>query len=282
MKFVFIQCQGLGLEAGNSLRRIASEVAYENLDSDIAYLLNDRGDILCTILKDKEEYESSTNQDRRILNTKNGFYIAWEPNGNCCSIYNQRASHGGGSWLSRIWQGKVALLAASMVIGLLIGYLIGGNSGHFEKHAELKASMVDSPPEKVKGKEEGLKPGIESAGSLDTLEIHSQATRYSHRLKSLSCTSATVNKVSSWYWGLTDEDRKIANKVYPFYRGLPLFRTFFKSNTMDEMSKLLRYRSCFGVEQYEVIKGLCRSSASFQELKGRDFEEAYRIYKLWL
>lgn len=182
----------------------------------------------------------------------------------------------------RTWQGKVASLVASMLLGLLIGYWARESSDHFEKHAELQAPMVASSAGKVEEKEDAPKPRIESAESLDTLEIRSQATRYSRQLKSLSCTLATVNKVSSWYWGLSDAEKEIANKVYSFSNGLSLFRTFFKARKMDEMRKLLRYSSCFGKEQYEVIqKVFCRSSACFHELKGRNFEEAYRIYKLW-
>ena len=271
---------------GHSLHKISSMVTYEDLKEDIAYLLNDQGEILCTILRNKDEYESPNNQDRRLHNTRNGFGIVWEKNGDCCSIYNKNVKWENGNWLLNTWNGRVILLFVSgilVIVSFLIGYLLLGKSPK-DSEGSTKPSLTKSEsPIKVERTED--KAEYTSSKLRDSLKteiyasIHSEAIRYSHQLKSIKCTLHLVNEVSSWFEGLSAGEKKIANKVYRFPTGLHLFRTFFRARSMEEMLELLKYRSYFGKAQYEVIKnGFCRNSSSFHELRGKDFHEAYNIY----
>lgn len=286
MILVLFRCQGLGLQMGHSLHKISSMVTYEDLKEDIAYLLNDQGEILCTILRNKDEYESPNNQDRRLHNTRNGFGIVWEKNGDCCSIYNKNVKWENGNWLLNTWNGRVILLFVSgilVIVSFLIGYLLLGKSPK-DSEGSTKPSLTKSEsPIKVERTED--KAEYTSSELRDSLKteiydsIHYEAVRYSHQLKSINCTPHLVNEVSSWFEGLSAGEKKIANKVYRFPTGLHLFHTFFETKSMYEMHELLKYQSYFGKAQYEVIKnGFCRNSASFHELRGKDFHEAYNIY----
>lgn len=122
---------------------------------------------------------------------------------------------------------------------------------------------------------------VENQEKMDA--IKDSAKKYKRELQDLSCTLATVSKVENWYYHTlqNDTERKVANGIYKFDVALSQINKFFTTKQMKPMMELLEYRSYFGPEQYIVIKGLCRNSASFKELVGKSFKDAYNICKTW-
>lgn len=113
------------------------------------------------------------------------------------------------------------------------------------------------------------------------------AKQYKNQLQSLDCTFNKVKKVQAWWNTLDDNERKAATRAtnnYNFPLYFEKFTIFFKTSQMNDMNNLLKFSSCFGDEQYEVIKnGFLRDSNSFKLLIGKrkNFREAYDEYKLW-
>ena len=115
----------------------------------------------------------------------------------------------------------------------------------------------------------------------DIEQLKKIAKKKKNALINLHCTLNTVHNVSYWYDDLSKEKKEIVDEIYNFGVGIKLFTTFFKTNQMADMMYLHKHQSYFGKEQYIVIKGFCRNSASFQELKGKSFKEAYKISETW-
>lgn len=117
--------------------------------------------------------------------------------------------------------------------------------------------------------------------------VKQSAILYKKQLQSLDCTLNKVKEVNDWWNTLDNNEKKTATKAtndYKFPLYLEKFEIFFTTNQMNDMNNLLEYKSCFGKEQYEVIKkGFLRGSDSFALLieKRKNFREAYDEYKLW-
>ncbi len=113
---ILIQCQGLGLQINESLDKLSSLVEDKELQAETAYLLDDQGEIVCTLLKDKEIYESTNNQDRRVQNTKNGFNVVWVHDGKICIVFYHQKKEGRRYFF--------ILSIVSAIIGCFIGWII--------------------------------------------------------------------------------------------------------------------------------------------------------------
>ena len=117
--------------------------------------------------------------------------------------------------------------------------------------------------------------------------VKESAILYKKQLQSLDCTLDKVKEVKDWWKRLDNSGRETAKKEtnhYNFHLYLEKFETFFTTDQMNDMNNLLKYKSCFGEEQYEVIKnGFLRDSNSFKLLIGKrkNFREAYDEYNLW-
>ena len=57
----FINCEGLALEQGASMLKITRKDYEVSAESSIAYVLNEKGKILCTIPTSRNAYESIEN-----------------------------------------------------------------------------------------------------------------------------------------------------------------------------------------------------------------------------
>lgn len=87
MKLRLLNCAGLGLEQGESLLKITTDSFETRFEANVAYLLDEKGKIKCTLISSKSEYESDANVDRRHTNLSNGFEIYWD--GDLCTVFNK-------------------------------------------------------------------------------------------------------------------------------------------------------------------------------------------------
>lgn len=276
IKLIFFQCQNLGLQVDGTLNKVPSYVYYEDLKSDIAYLVNDQGEILCTILKDKDAYESKINQDRRIFNKKNGFNIIWEQDGSCCSIHNENSKTGNKSFFfgKSVWRNLAILLVSVFFVGALIGYFIGGTDEQ-ESTIIINATEIDF----LKTKNQKLHLMIDSLqDAITNLEktfapyrdefkkdsLRSEVTRMKKELQSMSCNSNTVNWVRNWWQSLDLQEKDIAKEKYDFESALRTYNQFFNARNRHDIIILWKNEDVFSSSQRRIIRELMH----FKDLDG--------------
>lgn len=119
VKLRFLNCEEFCLQQGDSLTKISNDVLEVRADAPVVYLLTMKGDIKCTIITDKQEYENQNNIDRRTLNVANHFNVLWEDDGQSCTVYYQDGKKdGSGKGCLKI--GGIILLILFLVCGVLV------------------------------------------------------------------------------------------------------------------------------------------------------------------
>lgn len=271
IKLIFFQCQSLGLQVDDTLNKIPSYVYYKDLKSDIAYLVNDQREILCTILKDKDAYESKNNQDRRIVNKKNGFNIIWEQDGSCCSIHNENSKTGNRSFFFHkpVWRNWAILLVSVFFIGVLIGYFIKGidkqestiiiNAAEIDslkiKNQKLHL-MIDSLQDAITNLEKTFAP---YRGELKKDSLRSEAVRMKKELQSMSCNSNTVNRVRNWWQSLDLQEKDIVKEKYDFESALRIYSQFFNARNRHDIKILWKNEDVFSPSQRRIMRDFMHS-----------------------
>lgn len=123
-RLVFHNCQGYGLQGKNSLVRIPEVIYQVNLRADTVYLIDEKGEIVCVILKDNEEYDDQKNLDRRLVNHKNGFEITWVDNGEKCEIRcmnnKRKVSEQNSSSGIKVWKSRKTLMTILTVVVFVV------------------------------------------------------------------------------------------------------------------------------------------------------------------
>lgn len=134
VKLRFLNCEEFCLQQGDSLTKISNDVLEVRADAPVVYLLTMKGDIKCTIITDKHEYENQNNMDRRTLNVANHFNVLWEDDGQSCTIYYQDGKKKDGSGKGCLKVGGIILLILLLlfVIFFLIGLSVESKSSSYE------------------------------------------------------------------------------------------------------------------------------------------------------
>ena len=287
VKLILFHCQGLGLQVDDSLLRISSLVHYVDLVAQTAYLLDDKGEILCILLKDRNEYESKNNQDRRIVNKKNGFNMIWEDDGNSCFVYNENYSSSKSSTLSLI--GRLArLLIPAMLIGLLFGYFIwhDEDSSNTTENLLIIESLEEANRSITSQKDSLENVVIELSTQLEPykleLEIHKDSVRKDcsirkEELQSMECDATTVSAVRTWWYNLTLDDKKIAKQVYDFDLALTTYSQVFNAEDMYDMHMMSkRGQDIFSPRQMRLLNRIPKYNMrkSFRHMSFAEIENS--------
>lgn len=281
VELILFQCQGLGLQINESLDRLSSLVEDKELQAETAYLLNDKGEILCTILRDKEIYESKNNQDRRVQNAKNGFNIVWVHSGDGCCVYKEQEKGDSNFSIWKIGVGCILLF----ILGIILGAMFGGTKisrsqddinkiNNLEIKCESLNAYIDSLTETIndyKEKEEKLKV-LEAKKREEESQINMRIRAEKEtkiqieKLHSKNCTISTVEAVENW---LKKQDYFVDKKNYYDLREyIRAYKMFFDASSISDLKILHdKYSKCFSNEQNRIIMEYCRSSSNFERLK---------------
>lgn len=308
LKIVFVQCQGMGLQIDGSLIRIPSSVFHENVQASTAYLIDAKGNILCTILQNRLDYESNQNQDRRIRNKENGFELVWAKDGNCCCVY-----------YNNINRQSVNFSVGKIIIFLLVGMLLGGVISSWIWYAGFQAksvgdafmsqsvqeknqkliiknliiqrdslsSVIVSKNQQLLYLRDSLSLIIEKQRKLNKEEFHVDSIRKvasakRHLLQSMACDAYRVSEVRVWWKELEQKEKEIVSPIYNFDVALTVYNQFF--NCRDEHDLLALYakgQTVFSPTQLRVINRLikshCPKDLFRKKLVGMNFLHIERI-----
>ena len=292
VELILFQCQGLGLQINDSLDRLSSLVEDRELHAETAYLLDDQGEILCTLLRDKDIYESKNNQDRRVQNAKNGFNIVWVHGGDGCCVYKEQIKYKPESSRRKFIVGFVSAL----LIGILLGSLFGGKKisrseddidriASLEKENESLKTNSDSLKRIIvifEEKEQQLKAYEEKKREEESKKMMRQraemeAKKQIEKLHSINCTISTVESVEIW---LNKQDGFINKKYYDLHEYVRAYRMFFRASSISDL-KILHdgYSRYFSNEQNRIIMEYCKGPSNFERLKkefGMSFSKPLR------
>lgn len=287
---VFHNCQGLGLQGKQSLVRIPSDMYQIYLKSNTIYLVNKEGDFLCTLLKDRENYESADNHDRRIQNLSNGFKISWDNDQNKCDVFYDDHS------LKRKKQKRIlrsfSLYIVAFGLGIFLSYLILDESSHVDA-LESQVYSLNSQNARLKNEVDELNILIEPYRQqihLDSIKNISNEMRKT--LHSLDCNAHTVSEVREWWNSLSQSEKSATLDIYDFDLALTLYRRLFNSGDLFEVSYLFRNnKHVFSNEQLRILRmsERCRKngekfirlhSMNFREIESalKDYMREYNLY----
>lgn len=271
----FHNCQGLGLQGLKSLVRIPSEFYQINMMSQTLYIVNDNGDYLCTIIKNRDDYESNNNQDRRILNRKNGFRIIWDEDPNKCNIYNDNVNS-----KKRINKQSVLLIGCfviSLCLGLLGGYLIWENSSLITSQ-QSQITILSTENEELKRKNETLNIIIDPyRQQIHADSVKSSSIEMKNSLHSMQCNAKTVSNVREWWNNLSKQDQELASHAYDFKFALTKYNQLFNSTDIFDIYRLCRNNvDIFSREQMRVLRMIDKrrfEGIKNIQLRGMNFRE---------
>lgn len=272
---VFHNCQGLGLQGEKSLVRIPSDLYQIYLKANTIYLVNKDGDFLCTLLKERENYESADNHDRRIQNLSNGFKISWDNDQNKCDVFYDDHS------LKRKKQKRIlrsfSLYIVAFGLGIFLSYLILDESSHVDA-LESQVYSLNSQNARLKNEVDELNILIEPYRQqihLDSIKNSSNEMRKT--LHSLDCNAHTVSEVREWWNSLSQSEKSATLDIYDFDLALTLYSQLFNSRDLFDLSYLIRNkRRVFSNEQLRILKmsERCRrNGAKFIQLHSMNFRE---------
>ena len=295
VELILFQCQGLGLQINDSLDRLSSLVEDRELHAETAYLLDDQGEILCTLLRDKDIYESKNNQDRRVQNTKNGFNIVWVHGGDGCCVYKEQVKY---NPVSSWWKLIVGFVLA-LLIGILLGSLFGGMNrsqddidriASLEKENESLITNNDTLKRIIvtyEEKERQLKALEEKKHEEESLarmrrRAEMEAKDQIENLHSINCTISTVESVEIW---LNKQDGLINKKYYDLHEYVRAYRMFFRASSISDLKKLHDgYSRYFSNEQNRIIMEYCKGPSNFERLRkefGMSFSKPLRSITIY-
>ena len=272
IKIRFLNCAGFGLQSGNQLVRIPDNIYEVSLErSPTVFILDEKGEIVCSIINDKKLYETSDNVDRRKINFANHFNVLWNEDGRSYTVYRTPPDKEKRSNAKRYW-------IIGIIISIIIGVLVGCGIAYIIKHKsgtpQLSPQPIELPihepspvlepdtitqinvPEEPKVTE----PTPEESKAVEAekqqkaireASIKAITAAYISELHSDNCTALTVAKVENWYNTLIDEEKGYTNiKNY-----IDAYKTFFEATKVDDITKLNKSKSLFSQNQRRVIFG---------------------------
>lgn len=270
---IFSNCKGLGIQSGKSIARITSDLYQINLNVNTIFVVDDNGAFLCSLLKNREEYESINNQDRRIHNLRNGFIITWNNDATECYVYKENKRK---TFLIRYIR-IVAIFIIALTLGLLMGFSIWEDSRHI---AELEYSneTFKTTNEKLKREVAYLNQKIEPYSEQIHLDsVKSISYEMKKKLHSLDCDIHTVSNVREWWQSLSSAEQSTALEIYDFNIALTQYNQFFNSRNLFDLYFLARNKvNVFSKEQSRILRisGKCRKSgAKSIQLRNMNFKE---------
>ena len=283
--FRFLGCEGFGIKQESSLAQIAEAVKDVYPEGAVVYLLDKKGNIKCTLLASKSEYENAANLDRRTANVANGFFVLWDRDGRCCTVfYHPKADGCGCSVLA-----SILCLIIGLAIGWGVAYFAVRDSSGSSEPVSMKTDTVvvtktdtlylDKHEEYTK---ERLSPiqerliGRDQENEEKEAIVNSFVSLYKGKLWSDQCSMETVEEVKEAWRAFPYKAE--ANEIYNFDAYIDKYETFFNGD-MDAVSSLLAYKSCFSKAQYHVIKHYYLSnSETFKKLRDT-FGKTFKISK---
>ena len=282
--FRFLGCEGFGIKQESSLAQIAEAVKDVYPEGAVAYLLDKKGNIKCTLLASKSEYENAANLDRRTANVANGFFVLWDRDGRCCTVfYHPKADGCGCSVLASI---------LCLIIGLAIGwgvtyFAVRDSSGSSEPVSMKTDTVVVTKTDTVylskheKYTKERQSPiqerliGRDQENEEKEAIVNSFVSRYKGKLWSDQCSMETVEEVKEAWEDFPYKEE--ANKIYNFDVYIGKYEIFFKEG-MDSVFSLINYKSGFSEAQNRVIGYYSYNSATYSKLLDT-FGKTFKISK---
>lgn len=273
VKLRFLNCEGLCLQAGDSLSRISTSVLEIKAETSIVYLMTTKGAIRCVLLTDKREYESPDNVDRRTSNVTNEFNVLWDDDGEHCTVFYNPAPKKNFSWILTTAGG----LMVGLLVGWLVTYLCMGESKAIAQQGDEVPGIISNKIDVDSGQEytvktQGVSHLPSSApnddGPSDQV-LRGRIKEFTYRLHSSNCTLQTVTEIQRWFDGL-DEKSKATVDVEKFTRVLEAYRIFFDAENIGDLNKLVKYRDVFSPYQWNIIHaGYSVDSWTFYSWKQR-------------
>ena len=252
-KIVLISCEGYGIQSGGSFKVTSLR--------PIVFLLDENGRIVCTIVLDRETYESEECLDRRYQNTQNGFQVSWNDDGRECTVVctaKQRAN-------------KIA----KIIIGAIDNCKL-----YVGRFCQLIADIWKYTVSSFKSTKLSQNGGT-TFPRFHKFNIQEEALRYKQQLQSTTCSMETLKTVSSWWAQRSDKDEKSLNAVYNFGHALALYRLFFLARKQDDMRRLYLSKGIFSKRQLDIIREYGRTEKRFKDWKrefGMSFTKPYERY----
>lgn len=259
-KLRLLNCAGYALRQGDDLQKIQTEIMEVTFIAPVAFILDDGGDIKCTVIKDRAKFEDETNIDRRVANVNNSFNVLWDKDGRTCTIY-RNVSSGPKSGIGEFpWIHAIISAVVGIAVGLLIGWISWGGSGSKQVvDPEPGYMVVTEPVETV-----AVEPVTVQESQVE------EAKKHVTRLQSLGCTMSTVDEVEKWWSNLSDNQRSELSE-YKIPERLRAYKKFFTASHFADMKDLYRFgRKIFSPAQWRIIEGYGRDR--------RDFYELYELY----
>lgn len=258
-KLRLLNCKGYALRQGDDLQKIQTEIMEVAFIAPVAFILDDGGDIKCTVIKDRAKFEDETNIDRRVSNVNNSFNVLWDQNGRTCTIYRnvQNAAKSGMGEFP--WIPAIISAVVGIAVGLLIGWIAWGGSGSKPVvYPEPDYVVVTEPVDTV---------AVESV-TVQESQVE-EAKDYVRKLQSLGCTMSTLDEVEKW-WNELSDSQKSALSEYKIPERLRAYKKFFTASHFADMKELYRFgRKIFSSAQWRIIEGYGRGRRDFYELYKR-------------
>lgn len=271
VKLRFLNCEGLCLQAGDSLSRISTSVLEIKAETSLVYLMTTKGVIRCVLLTDKREYESPDNVDRRTSNVTNEFNVLWDDDGEYCTVFYNPAPKKRLSW--------ILTAAGGLVVGLLVGWLVTYlcmgkpkvNAQPGYEASRVVSNEIDMYSEQqytVKTQAVSHLPSPNDDVPSDQVS-QVRIKEFTYRLHSSNCTVQTVTEIKKWFDSL-DEKAKATVDAEKFARVLEAYMIFFNAEKIGDLNKLVKYRYVFSPYQWNVIHaGYGVDSGTFTSWKQR-------------
>ncbi|MCC8118174.1 MAG: hypothetical protein LIP09_05410 [Bacteroidales bacterium] len=262
------------------MTKITADIQYLDFYSKIAYLLNDKGEIIGSFVNSQPEYISVENQDRRVQNHKNGFDVVWDNLGEICAIkrYTKPKNNDNKPALKQLYPCLIGL-AAGILITLLCCISHYSNkldtnqddnlakiSDLEQKNANLNQAILKLNQE-ILSKDSiinGLKMNPEEKHKNSILEA---ACYYKSKLQAMTCDRSIVAITKTWWDSLSKSDKEIARTKCKFDLVLPSYEEFFNIRHPEDFRHLFKISGVnyFSKEQQELLKTIERYP------KGKDY-----------
>lgn len=258
-KLRLLNCTGYALRQGDDLQKIQTEIMEVAFIAPVAFILDDGGDIKCTVIKDRAKFEDETNIDRRVSNVNNSFNVLWDQDGRTCTIYRNVSSASKSGMGELPWIPAIISAVVGIAVGLLIGWIAWGGSGSKPVvYPEPDYVVVTEPVDTV---------AVESV-TVQESQVE-EAKDYVRKLQSLGCTMSTLDEVEKW-WNELSDSQKSALSEYKIPERLRAYKKFFTASHFADMKELYRFgREIFSSAQWRIIEGYGRDRRDFYELYER-------------
>lgn len=256
-KLRLLNCMGFALRQGDDLQKIQTEIMEVSFITPVAFVLDEGGDIKCTVIKDRTKFEDETNIDRRVANVNNSFNVLWDQDGRTCTVYRSAAdiSRRGANLFP--WRAAIISAIAGMAVGALICGIVMSDSEPVpepEPDIVVERVQVDTVVDDTEG---------EPAFTHDMAE----AENYIRKLQSENCTLHTVHKVQQWWNNMSDIQKSALSK-YNIPERIEAYNRFFEAGSIRDISSLDSYvrQGIFSPRQQKIIEVYGRDARTFRML----------------